>query len=40
MKIKFEVELDTDNKRDKEIIEELLDRLQELKEMVEYGQQN
>ena len=40
MKIKFNVELDTDNERDLELVDDLLERLQELKEMLEDSEED
>ena len=40
MKIKFEVELDTENEQDIDLVEELLDYVNDFKEMLEQPQQN
>ena len=40
MKIKFEVELDTENEQDIDLVEELLDYVNDFKEMLERPQQN
>jgi len=40
MKIKLEVEVDTENQQDLNIIEEVLDQIQDLKELFEISQQN
>ena len=40
MKIKLEVELDTENEQDIDLVEEILDYVNNFKEMLEQPQQN
>jgi len=40
MKIKFEVELDTENEQDIDLVDELLDYVNDFKQMLEQPQQN